>query len=81
MSWNFKIDPKIWTIVADAVVSSVLYFGAKYLLPGTFDDVKFVVLLLQAVFAGIWGAQAQAAAIMTALGKRVKFIRSDEPEG
>ena len=37
------------TVVIDLVVSSALYFGAKYLAPGVFEDVKWAIAALQPV--------------------------------
>ncbi len=39
---------KFWIVVLDVIVSCVLFFGAKYIVPQTFDDVKFVIGILQA---------------------------------
>lgn len=40
---------EFWTVVADLIVSCALYFGGKYLAPGAFEDLKFVILVLQPV--------------------------------
>ncbi len=50
---NYKLfrDAKFWTLTGDALISTVLYFGAKYLAPGAFDDVKFVLAVAQPVVA------------------------------
>jgi hypothetical protein len=42
---------KFWLMILDLVISLVLFFGAKYLMPNTFDDVKFLVAAIQPVFA------------------------------
>jgi len=39
---------KFWIVVLDVVVCSVLYFGAKYLLPASFADVEFLIKVIQA---------------------------------
>ena len=39
---------KFWIVVLDVLVSSALFFGAKYIAPSTFDDIKFVIGILQA---------------------------------
>ena len=49
---------KFWLLVMDTVLSITLFFGAKYLAPAAFDDVKFVVAALQPVFITIIGAIA-----------------------
>ena len=47
---------EFWTLIADVVVSAILYFGAKYLLPPSFDDVQFVVIgVFQPVTALVLG--------------------------
>lgn len=42
---------EFWTVVVDLVVSLAIYFGGKYLAPGAFEDLKFVILALQPVVA------------------------------
>ena len=49
---------KFWLMVVDLVVSLILFFGAKYLAPSVFDDVKFVVAAIQPVFITIIAAIA-----------------------
>lgn len=39
---------KFWIVVMDVLVSSALFFGAKYLAPAVFDDIKFVIGVIQA---------------------------------
>ena len=39
---------KFWIVVLDVIVSSALFFGAKYIAPEAFDEVKFVIGVLQA---------------------------------
>jgi len=46
--WKLK---EFWTVVIDLVVSTALYFGAKYLAAGAFEDVKYLVVALQPVAA------------------------------
>ena len=46
---------EFWTMVIDVVVSTALYFGAKYLAPSAFEDVQFVVLAVQPVVLTIVG--------------------------
>jgi len=41
------------TAVVDAVVSMALYFGAKYLTPAIFEDVKFVIAIMQPIVLAI----------------------------
>ena len=50
MSKEFPLlrSRKFWILVLDVVVSSVLFFGAKYVAPAAFDDIKFVIGVLQA---------------------------------
>ena len=50
MSKEFPLlrSRKFWILLMDVVVSSVLFFGAKYIAPAAFDDVKFVIGILQA---------------------------------
>ena len=49
---------KFWIMVADFVVSGVLYFGAKYIAPAAFEDVQWLILSLQAPVAFLIGAIA-----------------------
>ena len=39
------------TVAIDLAVSSALYFGAKYLTPDVFEDVKWAIAALQPVAA------------------------------
>jgi hypothetical protein len=39
---------KFWIVVLDVIVSSALYFAAKYVAPDAFADIKFVIGVLQA---------------------------------
>jgi hypothetical protein len=39
---------KFWIVVLDVIVSCGLFFGAKYLAPVAFDNVKFLIGVLQA---------------------------------
>ena len=50
MSKEFPLlrSRKFWILVMDLVVSCVLFFGAKYIVPSLFDDVKFLIGILQA---------------------------------
>lgn len=49
---------KFWTMILDLVVSLILYFGAKYLLPAVYEDIKFVIAALQPVFLFVIAAIA-----------------------
>ena len=46
--WKLR---EFWTIVVDLIVSAALYFGAKYLAPDAFDDLKWAIAALQPVAA------------------------------
>ena len=50
MSKEFPLlrSRKFWILVMDVVVSCVLFFGAKYIAPAAFDDIKFIIGVLQA---------------------------------
>ena len=50
MSKEFPLlkSRKFWIVVLDVVVSCALFFGAKYIAPAAFDDIKFVIGVLQA---------------------------------
>ena len=41
---------KFWLMILDLVVSIGLFFGAKYLAPVIFEDVKYLIGALQPVF-------------------------------
>lgn len=47
------LSRKFWLLVLDTIISLVLFFGAKYLTPAAFEDVKVVIVALQPVFAVI----------------------------
>jgi hypothetical protein len=47
---------KFWIVVLDVVVSCALFFGAKYIAPEAFEDVKFVIGVLQAPVLMLIGA-------------------------
>ena len=49
MSKEFPLlrSRKFWIAIMDVVISSVLFFGAKYLAPGAFDDVQFLIVTIQ----------------------------------
>ena len=42
-------SPQFWTAIADAVISLILYFAAKYLAPEYVEDVKVLILALQPI--------------------------------
>jgi uncharacterized membrane protein YhaH (DUF805 family) len=58
---------EFWIALVDLVVGLALYFGAKYLAPRIFDDVKFVIALAQPFILIIIG--------MLALDEVVRKIR------
>lgn len=59
------LSRKFWLLVMDTVISLVLFFGAKYLTPSAFDDVKVVIVALQPVFVAIIAAIAHEDAATT----------------
>ena len=50
MQRSFK-SAKYWAAVTDVVLSTVLYFSAKYLAPELAADVKWVIVAYQPIFA------------------------------
>jgi len=46
--WKLR---EFWTIALDLAVSGISYFGAKYLAPSAFEDIKWVIAALQPVAA------------------------------
>jgi hypothetical protein len=50
MKPNIFKSRKFWLMILDLVLSLVLFFGAKYLMPGVFEDVKYLIGALQPVF-------------------------------
>ena len=55
---------KFRILVADVVISLILYFSAKYLAPDIVADIKFLVLVLQpVVYAVIKGIATEDAAL------------------
>ena len=53
MSYNFIYDSKFWLAVLDVVVSAILYFVGKYSQPDLFEDLKFVIALIQPIVVTI----------------------------
>lgn len=49
---------KFWLLVLDVVISSILFFGGKHLGESAFEDIKFLVGVLQPVFVFIIAAIA-----------------------
>ena len=49
MSKEFPLlqSRKFWIAIMDVVFCSILYFGAKYLAPGAFEDVSFLIGVVQ----------------------------------
>jgi len=54
---------EFWIAVVDLVVSVALYFGAKYLAPEAFEDVKFLIGVLQPFVIMIIGVLVTAKVI------------------
>jgi len=49
---------KFLLMVLDLLVSTALYFGAKYVGPSAFEDIQFLIAVLQPVFVVGIGAIA-----------------------
>lgn len=49
---------KFWLLIMDTAISMALFFGAKYLTPIAFDDVRFLIASIQPVFVVLIGAIA-----------------------
>ena len=49
MSKEFPLlrSRKFWIAIMDVVICSVLFFGSKYLGAGTFEDIKFLIGIVQ----------------------------------
>jgi hypothetical protein len=63
---NIFKSRKFWIMVADVILSTVIYFVGKYAIPSIADDVKWVVLAWQpAVYAVINGIATEDAARLT----------------
>jgi len=50
MKPNIFKSRKFWLMILDLVLSLALFFGAKYLAPVLFADVKYLIGALQPVF-------------------------------
>ena len=48
-------EREFWVLVLDVVISSIVYFGTKYLAPSVFEDVQFVVLAVQPIVVAVIG--------------------------
>jgi len=44
------------TMLLDLILSMVLFFGAKYIAPSAFEDIKTVILAIQPIFLSIVAA-------------------------
>lgn len=49
---------KFWLLVMDALISSIVYFGGKYLAPQAMDDLKFIIAGWQPIVLLVIGAIA-----------------------
>ncbi len=62
---KFYLDPKFYTALVDALVSLALFFAGKYGLPDLLENMKFVIVTIQPIFAmilvGMFQAQQEAA--------------------
>ena len=47
---------KFWLLIIDIVVSSVMFFGGRYLGPEEYEIAKFLVAAIQPVFIMLIGA-------------------------
>ena len=47
---------KFWLLIADILVSLILYFGAKYLTEASMTDIKFLIATLQPVWLMLIGS-------------------------
>lgn len=65
------------TLLVDILVSTAFYFGAKYLAPEAFEDVKWVIAALQplVLFLIAWFAVERAAKyIRTELARFARWV-------
>ena len=58
MKPNIFKSRKFWLMILDLVLSLALFFGAKYLAPVLFADVKYLIGALQPVFVFLIAAIA-----------------------
>ena len=56
------------TMLLDLVLSMALYFGAKYIAPSAFEDIKTVILAIQPIFLTVVAAYTVDNAQLTKQG-------------
>ena len=74
------MDKELVTMIVDVAVSAVAYFGAKYLAPGAFDDVQFVVLAAQPIVLAVVGkmyADRKAVEVREDVRATMRELRQD----
>lgn len=69
---------KFWLLILDTVISLVLFFGAKYLTPAAFEDVKVLVIALQPVFVTIIASIAHEDAAQAKANAVVKLTQGGD---
>lgn len=63
---NIFKSRKFWIMVADVVLSTILYFVGKYAIPSIAEDVKWIIIAWQpAIYAVINGIAIEDAARFT----------------
>lgn len=77
MSYNFIYDSKFWLAVLDVVISAILYFVGKYSQPDLFDDLKFVIALIQPIIVTIIVGLFQTQQAALSGGKSLKAFREE----
>jgi hypothetical protein len=75
---------EFWTLVIDIVVSSVLYFVGKYAGPSAFEDVKFVMGLVNAMAAllifGMFGVRVAKIRALASLAEMAYVVHDKDQE-
>jgi len=75
VSYLFLNDPKFWLAVSDVVISAILYFVGKYGGAGLFEDLKFVIALLQPIFITIITGLFQAQNAALGAGRKLSAFK------
>lgn len=75
MSYVFYKDSKFWLAILDVVVSVALYFVGKYSSTAFFDDIKFVIGIMQPIFVTIIVGLFQSQNTTLAGGESISAFR------
>lgn len=67
------MDRELAVLLVDVVISIILFFGAKYLTPDLFEDVKFLVAVLQPIVLALIGKYLAEDVTLIKMGIHPKY--------